>query len=163
MRLCKSYICSVWSLWWIYRKTSNKSQWIGNRRWFSEAVTIGPLVDDSSLEKVEIHILDAIDKGSKVIIGEKRKEAKGRFFQPTVMTEMSKDMKIAKEETFGPVAPIFRFETVDDVIFQANDTEFGLAPYFYANDLTKVWRLWNMAWLVLTQGSFQLKLHRLEE
>jgi succinate-semialdehyde dehydrogenase/glutarate-semialdehyde dehydrogenase len=79
------------------------------------------------------------------------------------MTEMSKDMKIAKEETFGPVAPIFRFETVDDVIFQANDTEFGLAPYFYANDLTKVWRLWNMAWLVLTQGSFQLKLHRLEE
>jgi succinate-semialdehyde dehydrogenase/glutarate-semialdehyde dehydrogenase len=108
---------------------------------FSEGVTIRPLIDDSSLEKVEIHIQDAIDKGSKVIIGGKRKEGKGRFFQPTVITEMSKDMRIAKEETFGPVAPIFRFETVDDVIFQANDTEFGLAPYFYANDLTKVWKV----------------------
>jgi succinate-semialdehyde dehydrogenase/glutarate-semialdehyde dehydrogenase len=108
---------------------------------FSEGVTIGPLIDDSSLEKVEILIQDAIDKGSKVIIGGKRKEGKGRFFQPTVMTEMSQDMRIAKEETFGPVAPIFRFETLDDVIFQANDTEFGLASYFYANDLTKVWKV----------------------
>ncbi|WP_207907180.1 NAD-dependent succinate-semialdehyde dehydrogenase [Cocleimonas flava] len=108
---------------------------------FSEGVTTGPLIDESALTKVQQHIDDAVNQGAKVLIGGDRPEGEGAYFNPTILTNVNKTMLIAKEETFGPVAPLFIFETVEDVIEQANDTEYGLASYFYANDLKKVWRV----------------------
>ncbi|NRG19528.1 NAD-dependent succinate-semialdehyde dehydrogenase [Rhizobiales bacterium] len=108
---------------------------------FEEGVTTGPLIDEQGLEKVKDHIEDALSKGAKVVTGGKPDERGGTFFQPTVLTQVTKEMKVAREETFGPVAPLFRFETVDEVIEQANDTEFGLASYFYARDLSRVWKV----------------------
>ncbi|MDR7147744.1 NAD-dependent succinate-semialdehyde dehydrogenase [Rhizobium sp. BE258] len=108
---------------------------------FTSGVTIGPLIDEQGLAKVEDHVGDAVAKGAKVLTGGKRIEGAGTFFTPTVLTGVAKGMKVAKEETFGPVAPLFRFETVEEVIQQANDTEFGLAAYFYAGDLKKVWKV----------------------
>lgn len=108
---------------------------------FSEGVTTGPLIDESALSKVQQHIDDAVSKGAEILIGGNRPEGNGAYFNPTILTNVSKTMLIAKEETFGPVAPLFRFDTVDEVIQQANDTEYGLASYFYANDLKKVWRV----------------------
>lgn len=108
---------------------------------FEEGVTTGPLIDEQGLEKVKDHIEDAISKGASVVTGGKPDERGGTFFQPTVLTQVTKEMKVAREETFGPVAPLFRFETVDEVIEQANDTEFGLASYFYARDLSRVWKV----------------------
>jgi len=107
---------------------------------FDDDISIGPLIDESAVKKVEQHIHDAVQKGAVIKTGGKRQNKTGTFFQPTVMTGVTKDMLIAKEETFGPVAPLFCFETVEDVIAQANDTEFGLASYFYSNDLKKVWK-----------------------
>ncbi|MDH3265131.1 MAG: aldehyde dehydrogenase family protein, partial [Paracoccaceae bacterium] len=89
--------------------------------------------------KIEEHIADATAKGAKVILGGKRME--GCFFQPTIVTGATKDMAFATEETFGPLAPLFKFETVDDVIALANDTIFGLASYFYAKDLSRVFKV----------------------
>ena len=108
---------------------------------FEEGVTTGPLIDEQGLAKVEDHIADATSKGAKVALGGKRHEKGGMFFQPTILTGVTKDMKVAREETFGPVAPLFSFDTVDDVIEQANATEFGLAAYFYARDLSRVWKV----------------------
>ncbi|MBX4918783.1 NAD-dependent succinate-semialdehyde dehydrogenase [Rhizobium bangladeshense] len=108
---------------------------------FKPDVVIGPLIDEQGLAKVEDHVSDALAKGAKVLTGGKRIEGTGTFFAPTVLTGVTRGMKVAREETFGPVAPLFRFETVEDVIAQANDTEFGLAAYFYAGDLKKVWRV----------------------
>ena len=108
---------------------------------FRAGVVIGPLIDEQGLAKVEDHVSDALAKGAKVLTGGKRIEGAGTFFTPTVLTGVARGMKVAREETFGPVAPLFRFETVEDVIQQANDTEFGLAAYFYAGDLKKVWRV----------------------
>jgi len=108
---------------------------------FEPGVLIGPLIDEQGLAKVEDHVSDALAKGAKVLIGGKRIDGAGTFFAPTVLTGVARGMKVAREETFGPVAPLFRFETVEDVIAQANDTEFGLAAYFYAGDLNKVWRV----------------------
>ncbi|WP_064707522.1 NAD-dependent succinate-semialdehyde dehydrogenase [Rhizobium bangladeshense] len=108
---------------------------------FKPDVVIGPLIDEHGLAKVEDHVNDALAKGAKVLTGGKRIEGTGTFFAPTVLTGVTRGMKVAREETFGPVAPLFRFETVEDVIAQANDTEFGLAAYFYAGDLKKVWRV----------------------
>ncbi|MBX4866257.1 NAD-dependent succinate-semialdehyde dehydrogenase [Rhizobium bangladeshense] len=108
---------------------------------FKPDVVIGPLIDEQGLAKVEDHVSDALAKGAKVLTGGKRIESTGTFFAPTVLTGVTRGMKVAREETFGPVAPLFRFETVEDVIAQANDTEFGLAAYFYAGDLKKVWRV----------------------
>jgi len=108
---------------------------------FKAGVVIGPLIDEQGLAKVEDHVSDALAKGAKVLTGGKRIEGAGTFFTPTVLTGVARGMKVAREETFGPVAPLFRFETVEDVIQQANDTEFGLAAYFYAGDLKKVWRV----------------------
>jgi succinate-semialdehyde dehydrogenase/glutarate-semialdehyde dehydrogenase len=102
---------------------------------------LGPLIDDKAVEKVEEHVADALAKGAKVALGGKRHALGGRFFEPTILTGVTKDMKVAVEETFGPVAPLFRFETEDDVIAQANDTIYGLASYFYARDLSRVWRV----------------------
>ncbi|HET6264531.1 MAG TPA: NADP-dependent succinate-semialdehyde dehydrogenase [Usitatibacter sp.] len=102
---------------------------------------LGPLIDDAALAKVEEHVADALAKGAKVALGGKRHALGGRFFEPTILTGVTKEMKVACEETFGPVAPLFRFTDEADVIAQANDTEFGLASYFYARDLGRVWRV----------------------
>ena len=108
---------------------------------FGDGVTTGPLISKDAVEKVEDHIADAKSKGAKVLTGGNRHELGGTFFEPTILTGVTREMKVAGEETFGPVAPLFKFETVEDVIEQANDTIFGLASYFYANDLSKVWRV----------------------
>ena len=107
----------------------------------NEGVNQGPLIDMAAVEKVEEHIADATEKGAKVSIGGSRHELGGSFFQPTVLTGVTTDMKVTREETFGPVAPLFRFKTEDEAIAMANDTEFGLASYFYARDLGRVWRV----------------------
>jgi succinate-semialdehyde dehydrogenase/glutarate-semialdehyde dehydrogenase len=104
-------------------------------------VTQGPLINDSAVRKVELHIADAVAKGASVLVGGDRHELGGTFFQPTVLGDARPDMKIAKEEVFGPVAPLFRFSDEDDAIRQANDTEFGLAAYVYTRDIGRVWRV----------------------
>jgi succinate-semialdehyde dehydrogenase/glutarate-semialdehyde dehydrogenase len=108
---------------------------------FEEGATQGPLIDDKAVDKVEEHIADALAKGAKVMVGGKRHPLGGRFFQPTVMTGVTSAMLVAQEETFGPVAPLFRFKTEGEVITQANDTPFGLAAYFYGRDIGRVWRV----------------------
>jgi len=104
-------------------------------------VTQGPLIDQAALEKVEEHLSDATGKGAQVAIGGARHERGGTFFQPTVLTEVTTDMTVTQEETFGPLAPLFRFKTEEEAIALANATEFGLAAYFYARDLGRVWRV----------------------
>jgi succinate-semialdehyde dehydrogenase/glutarate-semialdehyde dehydrogenase len=101
----------------------------------------GPLIDDKALAKVEEHIQDALSKGAKVAFGGKRHALGGSFFEPTVLTGVTSSMAVAREETFGPVAPLFRFETEEEAIRMANDTEFGLASYFYTRDLSRAWRV----------------------
>ncbi|MEM9108336.1 MAG: NAD-dependent succinate-semialdehyde dehydrogenase, partial [Pseudomonadota bacterium] len=108
---------------------------------FEDGVTTGPMIDGQGLAKVEEHVADAVAHGATVLTGGKGDAHGGTFYEPTVMTGMSREMKVAREETFGPVAPLFRFETVDEVIDLANDTEFGLASYFYARDLSRVWKV----------------------
>jgi len=108
---------------------------------FAEHVTTGPLIDEQGLAKVEDHIADAVGKGARIAVGGRRSNAGKLFYEPTILTDVTSKMKVAREETFGPVAPIFVFDTVEDVIFQANDTEFGLAAYFYARDLSRVWQV----------------------
>jgi succinate-semialdehyde dehydrogenase/glutarate-semialdehyde dehydrogenase len=102
--------------------------------------TQGPLIDDKAVAKVEEHIEDALKKGAKVITGGHRHALGGRFFEPTVLAGVTSEMLVSREETFGPVAPLFRFQQDDEAIAQANDTEFGLAAYFYARDITRVFR-----------------------
>lgn len=104
----------------------------------SEGMQLGPLINQAAVEKVEEHVADAVEKGGKVILGGKRHALGGTFFEPTIVTGATRDMAFAQEETFGPLAPLFRFETEDDVIEMANDTIFGLAAYFYAKDLSRV-------------------------
>lgn len=106
-----------------------------------EGVNQGPLIDVAALEKVEEHVADATAKGAKVAAGGARHERGGTFYQPTILTGVTTDMKVTREETFGPVAPLFRFKTEEEAIAMANDTEFGLASYFYARDLGRVWRV----------------------
>ncbi len=108
---------------------------------FEEGVNAGPLITAKAMEKVEDHISDALSKGASVKLGGKPDARGGLFFQPTVLTGVTTDMKIAREETFGPVAPLFKFETEDDVIEMANNTEFGLASYFYSKDVSKIFRV----------------------
>jgi succinate-semialdehyde dehydrogenase/glutarate-semialdehyde dehydrogenase len=108
---------------------------------FEAGVVAGPLINPAAVDKVEEHIADATSKGAKVVAGGKRHALGGTFFEPTVLTGVTRDMLVANDETFGPVAPLFRFETEDDVIAQANDTIYGLASYFYARDLSRVWRV----------------------
>ena len=100
----------------------------------------GPLINMAAVEKVEEHLADATSKGAKIAVGGKRHSLGGTFFEPTIVTEVTQDMKVAKEETFGPLAPIFRFNTDEEVIQWANDTEFGLAAYFYSRDIGRVWK-----------------------
>ena len=101
----------------------------------------GPLIDMAALDKVEEHIADAVENGATVVVGGARHALGGSFFQPTVLSGLTPSMKIAREETFGPVAPLFRFETEEQAIEMANDTEFGLAAYFYSRDIGRVWRV----------------------
>jgi len=103
--------------------------------------TQGPLIDDAAVAKVESHIQDAQQKGAKVLLGGKRHSLGGRFFEPTILTDVTPAMAVAREETFGPVAPLFRFKTEAEAVSLANDTEFGLASYFYGKDLARVWRV----------------------
>src|SRR5262245_20910594 len=103
-------------------------------------VVIGPLIDANGLAKVEEHVADATAKGAKVMLGGKRHSLGGLFYEPTVLTGVTQAMKVSREETFGPVAPLFRFKTDDEGIAMANDTEFGLAGYFYARDVGRVFR-----------------------
>jgi succinate-semialdehyde dehydrogenase/glutarate-semialdehyde dehydrogenase len=101
----------------------------------------GPLIDMKAVEKVEEHIADAVQKGAKVVAGGKRSALGHSFFEPTILVNVTTDMKVTREETFGPVAPLFRFKTEEEAVKLANDTEFGLAAYFYARDLGRVWRV----------------------
>src|SRR5205807_5749354 len=94
-----------------------------------------------AVEKVEAHIADAVRKGAKVVTGGKRAAQGGSFFEPTVLTDVTTDMVITEEETFGPVAPLYRFKTDDEAIKMANDTECGLAAYFYSRDIGRIWRV----------------------
>ena len=108
---------------------------------FEEGVTTGPLIDAQGLQKVEDHVADAVSHGATLVTGGAPDPRGGTFYTPTVLTGVTTQMKVAREETFGPVAPLFKFDTVDDVIAMANDTEFGLASYFYARDLSRVWHV----------------------
>jgi succinate-semialdehyde dehydrogenase/glutarate-semialdehyde dehydrogenase len=106
-----------------------------------DGVSQGPLIDQAALDKVEEHVADATSKGAKVMLGGARHERGGTFYQPTVLTGVTTQMKVTREETFGPVAPLFRFKTEEEGIALANDTEFGLASYFYARDMGRIWRV----------------------
>ncbi|MCT9126608.1 NADP-dependent succinate-semialdehyde dehydrogenase [Cupriavidus gilardii] len=101
----------------------------------------GPLINEDAVAKVESHIADALDKGARVLVGGKRHSIGGTFFEPTVLADVTPAMRVAKEETFGPLAPLFRFHTDDEVVGMANDTEFGLASYFYSRDIGRIWRV----------------------
>lgn len=101
----------------------------------------GPMIDMASLEKVESHVQDAVSKGGKLLTGGKRHVLGGTFYEPTVIIDADESMLVAREETFGPLSPVFKFETEEEVIIRANDTEFGLAAYFYTRDLARTWRV----------------------
>ncbi|AIB11491.1 succinate-semialdehyde dehydrogenase [Azospirillum argentinense] len=107
----------------------------------TEGAQQGPLIDMAAVEKVEDHIRDATEKGARVVLGGKRHELGGSFFEPTILADVTPAMKVAREETFGPVAPLFRFETEEEAVRMANATEFGLAAYFYSRDIGRVWRV----------------------
>jgi succinate-semialdehyde dehydrogenase / glutarate-semialdehyde dehydrogenase len=106
-----------------------------------EGTDLGPLINPEASDKVREHIKDAVDKGGEIILGNAKDDMGGNFFGPTIVTGVTQDMKVAKEETFGPLAPLFKFDDVDDVIAMANDTIFGLASYFYAKDLSRVYKV----------------------
>ncbi len=108
---------------------------------FADKVTQGPLIDDAAIVKVKEHVKDAIDKGAKVTVGGQAHALGGRFFQPTVLSNISEDMLCMKEETFGPLAPVVKFSDEDHVIALANNTEYGLASYFYSRDVTRIFRV----------------------
>jgi succinate-semialdehyde dehydrogenase/glutarate-semialdehyde dehydrogenase len=106
-----------------------------------EGVNQGPLIDQAAVAKVEAHIGDALAQGARVLTGGARHTLGGTFFQPTVLADVTPKMRVAREETFGPVAPLFRFHTEEEAVALANDTEFGLAAYFYTKDVARVWRV----------------------
>ena len=106
-----------------------------------EGISTGPLIDIKAVEKIESHIQDAVAKGARVVVGGGRHSNGGNFFEPTVLADVTPEMIVSKEETFGPLAPVYRFETDEDVVKMANDTEFGLAAYFYTRDVGRVWKV----------------------
>jgi len=106
-----------------------------------EGVTQGPLIDEAALKKVEAHIEDALRKGARVVTGGSRHERGGTFFEPTVLADVTSEMRVAREETFGPLAPVFRFADEEEAVRMANDTEFGLAAYFYSRDVARCLRV----------------------
>ncbi|SPJ30901.1 NAD-dependent succinate-semialdehyde dehydrogenase [Falsiruegeria mediterranea] len=108
---------------------------------FDEGIVFGPLIDQPAVDKVAEHVSDATSKGATVTLGGKAHALGGTFYEPTILTGVTADMAVATEETFGPVAPLFKFDTEAEVVAAANDTEFGLASYFYSRDLARVWRV----------------------
>jgi succinate-semialdehyde dehydrogenase/glutarate-semialdehyde dehydrogenase len=114
-----------------------KAMKVGNG--FEDGVVQGPLIEDAAVEKVQRHVEDAVAKGGKVVVGGQKLQ--GQFFQPTVISGATGDMLCAKEETFGPLAPVFKFKTEQEAIDAANNTEFGLASYFYSRDIGRIWRV----------------------
>ncbi|EGY52890.1 NAD-dependent succinate-semialdehyde dehydrogenase [Neisseria shayeganii] len=106
-----------------------------------EGINFGPVIDQNAVAKVEEHIADALAKGGEIVVGGKRHAAGELFFEPTIVRNATADMKVAREETFGPLAPVFKFETEEEVLGYANDTEFGLASYFYARDIGTITRV----------------------
>lgn len=107
----------------------------------SPGMDIGPLINMGAVSKIEEHIKDALDKGARVVLGGSRHDLGHSFFQPTILADVPKNAIVSKDETFGPLAPVFRFETEEEAIQMANDTEFGLASYFYTKDLARAWRV----------------------
>jgi len=101
----------------------------------------GPLIDQAAVDKVEELVADAVKNGAEVVLGGKRHALGGTFYEPTILANATDRMRIAREEVFGPVAPVFRFKTEEEAIRMANDTEYGLAAYFYARDVGRVWRV----------------------
>ncbi len=101
----------------------------------------GPLINQAALEKVQRHVDDAIAKGANVKLGGKAHALGGTFFEPTILTDVTPDMMVTQEETFGPLAPIYRFKTEEEAITLANNTPFGLAAYFYSRDIGRIWRV----------------------
>jgi succinate-semialdehyde dehydrogenase/glutarate-semialdehyde dehydrogenase len=108
---------------------------------FENGVIQGPLIDEQAIAKVEEHVGDAQAKGAKVVTGGKRSVLGGLFYEPTVLSNVTADMKVMREETFGPVAAVIKFKTEEEAIAAANNTEFGLASYFYSRDIGRVWRV----------------------
>ncbi|RXZ43696.1 NAD-dependent succinate-semialdehyde dehydrogenase [Crenobacter cavernae] len=106
-----------------------------------EGVTQGPLIDEKAVRQVEAHIADALENGATLVTGGQRHELGGSFFEPTILAGVTAKMKVAREETFGPMAPVFKFDTEEELIAAANDTEFGLASYFYSRDIGRIWRV----------------------
>ena len=106
-----------------------------------EGVSLGPLIDEGAVKKIEDQIQDALGKGARIVCGGGRHELGGRFFQPTVLTDVTADMVVSRDETFGPMAPLYRFATEEEAVAMANDTEFGLASYFYTRDVGRVFRV----------------------
>jgi succinate-semialdehyde dehydrogenase/glutarate-semialdehyde dehydrogenase len=104
-------------------------------------VLIGPLIEPAALAKVEEHVADALAQGARVLVGGVRHPRGGLFYSPTVLADVTQAMKVASEETFGPVAPLFRFRTEEEAVAMANATEFGLAAYFYARDVGRIFRV----------------------
>jgi succinate-semialdehyde dehydrogenase/glutarate-semialdehyde dehydrogenase len=101
----------------------------------------GPLIDEQALMKVEELVADALSRGARLIVGGRRHTLGGTYYEPTLLADVTSEMKIAHEEVFGPVAPLFRFKADEEAIAMANDTEFGLAAYFYSQNLSRAWRL----------------------
>jgi succinate-semialdehyde dehydrogenase/glutarate-semialdehyde dehydrogenase len=120
-------------------KLAEKSKTIKVGNGFEPGINQGPLIDAQAMSKVEAHVADALAKGAKVLSGGKR--LGDRFYQPTVLSDATSEMLCAREETFGPVAPVFRFKTEDEAIRLANATEFGLASYFYSRDVGRIFRV----------------------
>jgi len=108
---------------------------------FEEGADQGPLINEAAVLKIESHVKDALDKGAKLLAGGHRHKLGGTFYEPTVLSGVTTEMLVAREETFGPMAPVFKFETEEEAIAMANDTEFGLAAYFYSRDIGRVWRV----------------------
>jgi succinate-semialdehyde dehydrogenase/glutarate-semialdehyde dehydrogenase len=106
---------------------------------FDEGVNQGPMIEEAALVKVQRHVDDAVAKGARVLVGGKR--LPGQFFEPTLVADATADMLCATEETFGPFAPVFKFKTEDEVVAAANNTEFGLASYFYSRDIGRIYRV----------------------
>jgi succinate-semialdehyde dehydrogenase/glutarate-semialdehyde dehydrogenase len=107
---------------------------------FEDGAQQGPLIDMAAVEKVEAHIADAVAKGARIALGGKRHALGHSFFEPTILVDVTPEMAVSREETFGPVAPLFRFKTDAEAVAMANDTEFGLAAYFYSRDIGRIWR-----------------------
>jgi succinate-semialdehyde dehydrogenase/glutarate-semialdehyde dehydrogenase len=123
------------------KKFTEKAKTLNVGNGAEQGVHLGPLISEKAVQKVQAHIQDAITKGGKVLLGGKPHELGGLFFEPTVIGNASKNMLVATDETFGPMAPLFKFKDEADVMAQANDTIYGLAAYFFSADMAKIWRV----------------------